>query len=89
MSQRIIKNKRLTLFLSVLMLGLFIFATYFYWVPDTLISFVPDRVLFYANLNLNKLHYSGYLTRKWFSVNDDRLKNIFKEYSIDPDIINF
>ena len=89
MSQRIIKKQTITLFLSVLMLGLFIFATYFYWVPDTLISFVPDRVLFYANLNLNKLHYSGYLTRKWFSVNDDRLKNIFKEYSIDPDIINF
>ena len=89
MSQRIIKKQTMTLFLSVLMLGLFIFATYFYWVPDTLISFVPDRILFYANLNLNKFHYSGYLTRKWFSINDDRLKNIFKEYSIDPDIINF
>jgi len=88
MSQKIIRKQTITLFLSVLMLGLFIFATYFYWVPDTLISFVPDRILFYANLNLNKFHYSGYLTKKWFSVNDNRLKNIFKEYSIDPDIIN-
>lgn len=76
------------LVLSVLMLGLFVFVTYFYWVPDTLISFVPDNVLFYSHLNLNKLHCSGYLARKWFRLNDDKIKDIFKEYSINPDVIN-
>jgi len=76
------------LVLSVLMLGLFVFVTYFYWVPDTLISFVPDNVLFYSHLNLNKLHCSGYLARKWFRLNDDKIENIFKEYPINPDVIN-
>jgi len=88
MFQRIIKKQTVTLFLSVLMLGLFIFATYFYWVPDTLISFVPDKILFYTHLSLNKFHYSGYLTRKWLNFNIDKVESIFKEYSINPDIIN-
>jgi len=89
MSQKIIKKQTVTLFLSVLMLGLFIFVTYFCWVPDTLISFVPENVLFYAHLNLNKLHYSGHLAQKWFRINNDRTENIFNEYLINSDINNF
>ncbi len=88
MSKQRATKQGTTLALSVLMLGLFVFITYFYWVPDTLISIVPDNVLFYAHLNLNKLHYSGHLTRKWLRVNNDRTKNIFKEYLVNPDIIN-
>ncbi len=88
MSQKIIKRQTVILFLSVLMLGLFIFATYFYWVPDTLIDFVPDNILLYSHLNLSKFHYSGYLAQKWLKANDDRIENIFREHSVDFSIIN-
>ncbi len=88
MSKQRATKQGITLALSVLMLGLFVFITYFYWVPDTLISFAPDNVLFYTHLNLNKLHYSGHLVQKWFRANNDRIENIFNEYSISPDVIN-
>ena len=88
MLQKIIKKQTVILFLSVLMLGLFIFVTYFCWVPDTLIPFVPDNVLFYAHLNLNKFHYSGHLAQKWLKINKDKTENIFKKYLINPDTLN-
>ncbi len=88
MSIQKITKQGIILVLSVFMLGLFIFGTYFYWVPDTLISFVPDNVLFYAHVNINKFHYSGYLAQKWLKANSKTIENIFKEYSINQNIID-
>lgn len=89
MSLKIIKKQTAILFLSVLMLGLFVFATYFYWVPDNLVPFLPENVLFYAHLNLNDFHYSGHLTQKWFKSNINEVGSLFKEYSIDLNIIDY
>jgi len=81
-------KESMTLALFALILCFFVFSVYFCWTPDSLIPFVPDDVSFYSHLNLDKLHYSGRLARKWLSANNNITEDVFKYYSINPDIVD-
>ncbi len=60
-------KKYLFLILAIIVLVSFILLTYFYWAPDTLISFVPADNLFYLHLNLNKFCHAGHSGFKWLN----------------------
>ncbi|MCF7906716.1 hypothetical protein K9K85_00310 [Patescibacteria group bacterium] len=83
------KKQPLVLFLAALMLVFFILITYFYWVPDSLISLVPGNALSYTHLNLSKFHYSGYLSQKWIRNHQSLVKDFFQERSMPSDFLDF
>lgn len=83
------KRQPLVLFLAALMLIFFVLITYFYWVPDNLISLVPNNALFYAHLNLSKFHYSGHLAQRWVKNNQALVKDFFSNQSMPENFLDF
>lgn len=83
------KRVRRTIFLIsvVFLLGIFCFLfTHFFWQPDSLISFVPQKNSFYLHLDLNPVRRAGCLGNRW--LNSPEAGNFIKEISKhSPDLI--
>ena len=60
-------------------MGIFVLFTYFYWQPDSLISFVPEKSFFYLHLDLNRLRRAGYQGNQW--VNSQWFSQMLKDFS--------
>ena len=63
----------------ILFFAVFIFLTYFFYQPDSLVNFVPENALFYLHLDLNKSRQTGYFGNQW--LNDWGLGKILARLS--------
>ncbi len=72
-------QRTMVLTLIVFLVGVFVLFTYFYWQPDSLISFVPENAFFYLHLDLNRLRWSGYQGNQW--VNSQWFSQTLKDFS--------